>query len=119
MSGPARLRWRLPPNTISAPPISPRAVAVSPSMPSSPIPTMDSQRGDAALSVGDGSGNGTLEDMARVLILGRTTSPVPHAVPLRVGGFGGADGLADYIAKERVDALIDATHPYAIMISEN
>jgi precorrin-6A/cobalt-precorrin-6A reductase len=111
---------------------------------------MDSQRGDAALSVGDGPGNGILEDMllgdmARVLILGgttearllgerlarrggldvslslagRTLSPVPHAVPVRIGGFGGAGGLADYIVKERVDVLIDATHPYATMISEN
>ena len=52
-------------------------------------------------------------------LAGRTTSPVPHAVPVRIGGFGGAGGLAHYIAKERVDALIDATHPYAIMISEN
>jgi precorrin-6A/cobalt-precorrin-6A reductase len=52
-------------------------------------------------------------------LAGRTTSPVPHAVPIRAGGFGGADGLADHIAKERVDALIDATHPYATIISEN
>ena len=52
-------------------------------------------------------------------LAGRTASPVPHAVPIRVGGFGGADGLADYIMKERIDALIDATHPYATIISEN
>ena len=52
-------------------------------------------------------------------LAGRTASPVPHAVPVRVGGFGGADGLADYIMKERIDALIDATHPYATIISEN
>jgi precorrin-6A/cobalt-precorrin-6A reductase len=52
-------------------------------------------------------------------LAGRTASPVPHAVPVRVGGFGGADGLADYIVKERIDALIDATHPYATIISEN
>jgi precorrin-6A/cobalt-precorrin-6A reductase len=52
-------------------------------------------------------------------LAGRTASPAPHAVPVRIGGFGGADGLVDYIAKERVDALIDATHPYATMISEN
>lgn len=52
-------------------------------------------------------------------LAGRTASPVPHPVPLRVGGFGGADGLADYLAAEHVDALIDATHPYANIISEN
>jgi precorrin-6A/cobalt-precorrin-6A reductase len=52
-------------------------------------------------------------------LAGRTASPVPHAVPVRVGGFGGAAGLADYLTKERIDVLIDATHPYADIISEN
>ncbi len=52
-------------------------------------------------------------------LAGRTASPVPHAVPIRVGGFGGAAGLADYLVAERIDALIDATHPYANIISEN
>ena len=52
-------------------------------------------------------------------LAGRTASPVPHAVPVRVGGFGGVAGLADYLAKERIDALIDATHPFANIISAN
>jgi precorrin-6A/cobalt-precorrin-6A reductase len=52
-------------------------------------------------------------------LAGRTAAPVPHAVPVRIGGFGGADGLADYLVSERIDALIDATHPYATAISEN
>jgi precorrin-6A/cobalt-precorrin-6A reductase len=52
-------------------------------------------------------------------LAGRTAAPVPHAVPLRVGGFGGAAGLADYLVAERIGALIDATHPYANIISEN
>jgi len=52
-------------------------------------------------------------------LAGRTASPVPHAVPVRVGGFGGAAGLADYLIAERIDALIDATHPYANIISDN
>jgi precorrin-6A/cobalt-precorrin-6A reductase len=52
-------------------------------------------------------------------LAGRTASPVPHPVPIRVGGFGGPDGLADHLAAARVDALIDATHPYASVISEN
>ncbi len=51
-------------------------------------------------------------------LAGRTAAPVPHAVPVRVGGFGGAVGLADYLAGQRIDALIDATHPYANIISE-
>ena len=52
-------------------------------------------------------------------LAGRTASPVPHPVPIRVGGFGGPDGLADHLAAERIEALIDATHPYANVISEN
>ena len=52
-------------------------------------------------------------------LAGRTAAPVPHAVPVRIGGFGGAAGLADYLVKEHIDALIDATHPYANVISEN
>lgn len=52
-------------------------------------------------------------------LAGRTATPVPHAVPVRIGGFGGAEGLAAHLAAERVDVLIDATHPYATMISAN
>ena len=50
---------------------------------------------------------------------GRTTAPAAYAVPVRTGGFGGAEGLGEYLTAERVDALIDATHPYAAIISAN
>jgi precorrin-6A/cobalt-precorrin-6A reductase len=46
-------------------------------------------------------------------LAGRTAHPVPQPVPVRVGGFGGVEGLADYLTAERIDVLIDATHPYA------
>ncbi|MEZ5888768.1 MAG: cobalt-precorrin-6A reductase [Xanthobacteraceae bacterium] len=60
------------------------------------------------------------KDLAVTLSLaGRTANPAPHAVPVRVGGFGGAEGLATYLRDEGVDALIDATHPYADEISAN
>jgi precorrin-6A/cobalt-precorrin-6A reductase len=52
-------------------------------------------------------------------LAGRTASPVPHAVPIRIGGFGGPEGLAAHLAAERADVLIDATHPYATIISAN
>jgi precorrin-6A/cobalt-precorrin-6A reductase len=52
-------------------------------------------------------------------LAGRTASPVAQPVPVRIGGFGGVVGLADYLVSERVDAMIDATHPYAAMISAN
>jgi precorrin-6A/cobalt-precorrin-6A reductase len=52
-------------------------------------------------------------------LAGRTAKPLPQAVPVRSGGFGGADGLASYLRHEQVDVLIDATHPYAATISAN
>jgi precorrin-6A/cobalt-precorrin-6A reductase len=38
---------------------------------------------------------------------------------IRVGGFGGVAGLTSYLAAERIDALVDATHPFAAVISRN
>ena len=38
---------------------------------------------------------------------------------VRVGGYGGAEGLAQYIREQRIDLLLDATHPYATQISHN
>ncbi len=59
-------------------------------------------------------------DVAATLSLaGRTAAPAAQPVPVRIGGFGGAQGLADYLSQERTDALIDATHPYAAVISAN
>ena len=59
-------------------------------------------------------------DLAVTLSLaGRTANPAAQPVPVRVGGFGGAAGLAAHLAAERIDALIDATHPYAAVISAN
>ncbi|MET3790013.1 cobalt-precorrin-6A reductase [Aquamicrobium terrae] len=52
-------------------------------------------------------------------LAGRTENPVRQPVPVRVGGFGGAEGLARHLAEQRVDLLIDATHPYAARISAN
>jgi precorrin-6A/cobalt-precorrin-6A reductase len=52
-------------------------------------------------------------------LAGRTASPAPQPVPVRLGGFGGAEGLARYLVTARIEALVDATHPYATMISAN
>jgi precorrin-6A/cobalt-precorrin-6A reductase len=52
-------------------------------------------------------------------LAGRTAAPARQPVPVRSGGFGGAAGLADYLLRECIDALIDATHPYASGISAN
>jgi len=54
-----------------------------------------------------------------VSLAGRTAAPAPQPVPVRIGGFGGPEGLASYLRDQRIDALIDATHPYAAAISAN
>ncbi len=75
-------------------------------------------------------GTGEARQLARALagrgymavtlsLAGRTAQPAPQPVPVRLGGFGGADGLARYLRDQRVDVLIDATHPYAAIISAN
>jgi precorrin-6A/cobalt-precorrin-6A reductase len=50
-------------------------------------------------------------------LAGRTRNPGPIAGEVRIGGFGGAAGLASYVVDHRVDRLIDATHPFAATIS--
>ena len=49
--------------------------------------------------------------------IGRVPTDLRCAV--RVGGYGGAEGLAQYIGEQRIDLLLDATHPYAAQISQN
>jgi len=50
-------------------------------------------------------------------LAGRTTEPRRPQGEIRVGGFGGATGLADYLRAAGIEAVIDATHPYAAAIS--
>lgn len=54
-----------------------------------------------------------------VSLAGRTGVPLPQALPTRVGGFGGVDGLADYLTQQGVTHVIDATHPFAAQMSFN
>lgn len=50
-------------------------------------------------------------------LAGRTAHPAAQPVPVRVGGFGGTDGLVAYLGAQSVDVLVDATHPYAETIA--
>ncbi|PJI48504.1 MAG: cobalt-precorrin-6A reductase [Pseudomonas sp.] len=45
--------------------------------------------------------------------------PDDLACEVRVGGYGGAEGLAQFIRERGFDLLLDATHPYAAQISAN
>lgn len=48
---------------------------------------------------------------------GRTRYPAPPPIPFRVGGFGGVGGLKVYLVEQKIDAVIDATHPFAVQMS--
>ncbi|MEP2641349.1 cobalt-precorrin-6A reductase [Roseobacter sp.] len=50
---------------------------------------------------------------------GRVVRPVRHPLPQRVGGFGGAAGLADYLRAHNITHVVDATHPFAAQMSRN
>ncbi|MEW9552938.1 cobalt-precorrin-6A reductase [Nonomuraea sp. NPDC050783] len=46
-------------------------------------------------------------------LAGRVSNPRLPVGEVREGGFGGAEGLAAWLVQERVDLLVDATHPFA------
>ncbi len=50
---------------------------------------------------------------------GRVRSPKTQPLPTREGGFGGPEGLADYIRQNAITHVIDATHPFAAQMSWN
>ena len=52
-------------------------------------------------------------------LAGATANPAHAPIPQRIGGFGGAEGLAAFLARERIGAVIDATHPFAARMSAN
>jgi len=70
-------------------------------------------RGLAARLVG-GMGIDVVSSLA-----GRVASPCMPPGQVRVGGFGGPTGLASWIESHGIQALIDATHPFAATISRN
>ena len=46
-------------------------------------------------------------------LAGRVARPRLPVGEVRVGGFGGPDGLARYLRENRITAVVDATHPFA------
>jgi precorrin-6A/cobalt-precorrin-6A reductase len=48
---------------------------------------------------------------------GRTHALAGQPLPMRVGGFGGIDGLRQYLRAEAITHVIDATHPFAAQMS--
>jgi precorrin-6A/cobalt-precorrin-6A reductase len=50
-------------------------------------------------------------------LAGRVPDPALPGGPVRIGGFGGVDGLRRWLQDERIDAVVDATHPFAATIT--
>ena len=74
--------------------------------------TAEARRLAAALS-GDARYDATIS------LAGRTREPAAQSLPTRIGGFGGVDGLIAYLRAKKIEALIDATHPFAARMSAN
>ncbi|MFA5978235.1 MAG: cobalt-precorrin-6A reductase [Pseudomonas sp.] len=45
--------------------------------------------------------------------------PTDLTCQVRVGGYGGVEGLAQFVRDEHIGLILDATHPYAAQISHN
>jgi precorrin-6A/cobalt-precorrin-6A reductase len=52
-------------------------------------------------------------------LAGATRAPRLPAIPVRTGGFGGAEGLARFLHEHAIDVLVVATHPFAAQIRRN
>lgn len=72
-------------------------------------------------------GTGEGRDVAAILhaagwrvtssLAGRVSNPKLQVGEVRIGGFGGPAGLTQWILREEVEVIIDATHPFAERIS--
>ncbi len=51
-------------------------------------------------------------------LAGVTRRPVDPGVPVRIGGFGGEDGFRKTLIEQGITAVVDATHPFAEIITE-
>lgn len=52
-------------------------------------------------------------------LAGRTEAPLMPPGEVRIGGFGGAEGLARWLQEREIERVVDATHPFAARISES
>jgi len=56
---------------------------------------------------------------ATLSYMGRVERPKPQPIALRIGGFGGVEGLCTYLRDHQITHVIDATHPFAARMSAN
>ena len=67
-----------------------------------------------AAALADVPGVDTVSSLA-----GRVRDPRLPVGDVRIGGFGGVDGLDEWLRAHPVDAIVDATHPFAAKITSN
>lgn len=63
------------------------------------------------------AGDGAVEAITAMAGVTRERRAVPGHV--RIGGFGGPDGLAAWLTAEHIDAVVDSTHPFARQMTAN
>ena len=73
--------------------------------------TRDAREAAAALTA---RGHAVVTSLAGV-----TEQPLLPAGELRVGGFGGVDGMSKYLVADAISVVVDATHPFAARISQH
>ncbi|MBE7209708.1 MAG: cobalt-precorrin-6A reductase [Gluconacetobacter diazotrophicus] len=56
---------------------------------------------------------------AMLSLAGAVAFPRASPLPTRIGGFGGVDGLRRFLRDRGIEAVVDATHPFAVAISGN
>lgn len=72
----------------------------------------------AGLLTGECSGQSDLDLDLVYSLAGRVRAPeVPGSCEVRIGGFGGVRGLTAYLRTERITAVVDATHPFAAVMT--
>lgn len=52
-------------------------------------------------------------------LAGRVSRPRLPVGEVRIGGFGGVEGLADFLQEQRITHLVDATHPFAATMTQH
>ncbi|WP_280298124.1 cobalt-precorrin-6A reductase [Nocardia neocaledoniensis] len=73
-------------------------------------------------------GTGEARELARIAadergldivssLAGRVAHPRLPVGPVRIGGFGGVEGLRTWLRENAIDAVVDATHPFAAQVS--
>jgi len=102
----------------------------NPSSPSSPRPTIVNQGRLASmirLLLLGGTAEATalahrlkeIDISVTISLAGRVAHPARTPFPVRIGGFGGIDGLIHYVTTQKITHVVDATHPFAAQMSRH